>query len=156
MQSIITKAAISLPKLGASLYQKLPSDLKQLLSQPLLSKLTELIQEQEDIDFFENKILKLCISDWQHEDYFTFEDGKIKVAPTSKPDVTFSGDLASFVALTTQSKDPDTLFFQRKLSITGDTELGLEIKALFENLELNKQSKLLSQPLNFLDRQLNG
>lgn len=34
---------------------------------------------------------------------------------------------------------PDTLFFQRKLGIQGDTELGLYIKNLLASLDLTQQ-----------------
>ena len=41
--------------------------------------------------------------------------------------------------LATQQVDPDTLFFRRKLLITGDTELGLEIKNLLDTIELKQR-----------------
>ncbi|MGO2436765.1 MAG: ubiquinone anaerobic biosynthesis accessory factor UbiT, partial [Serratia proteamaculans] len=33
-------------------------------------------------------------------------------------------------------QDPDTLFFQRRLQIEGDTELGLYVKNLMDAIEL--------------------
>ncbi|EXJ09542.1 ubiquinone anaerobic biosynthesis accessory factor UbiT [Nitrincola nitratireducens] len=40
-----------------------------------------------------------------------------------------------------RTEDPDSLFFQRQLSIEGDTELGLGIKNLLDSLEW-KEHKL--------------
>ena len=37
-----------------------------------------------------------------------------------------------------RKEDPDTLFFQRRLSIEGDTELGLEVKNLMDNIEFEQ------------------
>lgn len=51
-------------------------------------------------------------------------------------DVTFKGDVAGFVTLALKTQDPDTLFFNRSLSIHGDTELGLEIKNFIDRLDL--------------------
>jgi predicted lipid carrier protein YhbT len=34
-----------------------------------------------------------------------------------------------------RQEDPDTLFFQRRLTIEGDTELGLEVKNILDALD---------------------
>ncbi|MGL4614462.1 MAG: ubiquinone anaerobic biosynthesis accessory factor UbiT, partial [Shewanella sp.] len=47
-------------------------------------------------------------------------------------------------------EDPDTLFFQRKLSIQGDTELGLEVK----NLLLSIEFSTMPAPIRFSIEQL--
>ena len=41
--------------------------------------------------------------------------------------------------LATQQVDPDTLFFRRKLLVTGDTELGLQLKNLLDTIELKER-----------------
>jgi predicted lipid carrier protein YhbT len=51
-------------------------------------------------------------------------------------DVTMSGDLYDFLVLATGEEDPDTLFFQRRLRIEGDTALGLQVKNLLDSLDL--------------------
>ena len=53
----------------------------------------------------------------------------------TRPDVTISGQLAEFLLLITQTVDPDTLFFQRRLSVEGDTEMGLYIKNLLDSMD---------------------
>ena len=65
-----------------------------------------------------------------------------------KPDTKISGDFISFIQLATRREDPDTLFFQRKLSIEGDTELGLTIKNIIDNLEFHNLPFWLSKLLN--------
>ena len=44
------------------------------------------------------------------------------------PDLAFRADLSAFLQLAVRQEDPDTLFFNRQLSIEGDTELGLIVK----------------------------
>ena len=45
-----------------------------------------------------------------------------------KEELELSATLADFIALLRGTADADTLFFQRKLGIRGDTELGLIVK----------------------------
>lgn len=60
-----------------------------------------------------------------------------RVAPAGPgpSQVTIGGDLAGFVDLATRAEDPDTLFFQRRLTIEGDTETGLHLKNLLDALD---------------------
>ena len=49
-------------------------------------------------------------------------------AADATPDVTIRASLGDFAALAARRVDPDTLFFQRRLVMLGDTDLGLEVK----------------------------
>ena len=51
-------------------------------------------------------------------------------------DVTITTNLLSYAKLLTKRTDPDTLFFQRKLTLEGDTELGHFIKNTLDSCEL--------------------
>jgi O2-independent ubiquinone biosynthesis accessory factor UbiT len=51
-------------------------------------------------------------------------------------DLTVSASAHDFVRLAQRQEDPDTLFFSRRLSIEGDTELGLIVKNALDALEL--------------------
>jgi len=57
-------------------------------------------------------------------------------AHAASPDLTISANAADFVALARREQDPDTLFFSRRLSMEGDTELGLMVKNTLDALEL--------------------
>ena len=50
-------------------------------------------------------------------------------------DVTISGESPDFLKLATRLVDPDTLFFQRRIRIEGDTELGLGIKNMMDSMD---------------------
>ncbi len=53
------------------------------------------------------------------------------------------------VLIAARKEDPDTLFFQRRLRIEGDTELGLEVKNLMDSIDL----ELLPAPVKFVLQQ---
>lgn len=53
----------------------------------------------------------------------------------SPPDLRLSATLADFARLLLREEDPDTLFFQRRLRIEGDTELGLIVKNLLDSVD---------------------
>jgi predicted lipid carrier protein YhbT len=51
-------------------------------------------------------------------------------------DLTISASAHDFVLLARRQEDPDTLFFSRRLSMEGDTELGLLVKNTIDGIEL--------------------
>ncbi|MHB1677181.1 MAG: ubiquinone anaerobic biosynthesis accessory factor UbiT [Sulfuriferula sp.] len=51
------------------------------------------------------------------------------------PDLTISACARDFFKLALREEDPDTLFFGRRLSMEGDTELGLLIKNLLDSMD---------------------
>ncbi|MGY3568825.1 SCP2 domain-containing protein [Vibrio sp. SCSIO 43135] len=107
--------------------------------------------EDGDFEFLEDKWLKVEVKDMKLSWYISYENEKIVVA--DKPvdeDVSFSGNLNDLVLIAGRKEDPDTLFFQRRLSIEGDTELGLEVKNLMDSVDLD----LLPKPLQILLNQL--
>lgn len=65
---------------------------------------------------------------------FTFEVRGARLWPAlrRRPAVRIRGSLRSFWLLATRQEDPDTLFFQRRLSVEGDTALGVHVKNLID------------------------
>nr|WP_285892400.1 SCP2 domain-containing protein [Vibrio intestinalis] len=107
--------------------------------------------EDGDFEFLEDKWLKVEVKDMKLHWYISYEDDKLIVADGEvKEDVSFSGNLNDLVLIAGRKEDPDTLFFQRRLSIEGDTELGLEVKNLMDSVDL----ELLPKPLQMLLNQL--
>lgn len=51
-------------------------------------------------------------------------------------DVTFTATAEDFARLALRLEDPDTLFFNRRLLIEGDTDLGLRVKNMLDGVEL--------------------
>ncbi|MBB3230709.1 ubiquinone anaerobic biosynthesis accessory factor UbiT [Halomonas stenophila] len=50
-------------------------------------------------------------------------------------EATLRGGWREFLSLATRREDPDSLFFQRRLSLEGDTELGLMVNNLLDGRE---------------------
>ncbi|WP_163131364.1 SCP2 domain-containing protein [Agarivorans sp. Alg241-V36] len=104
--------------------------------------------EEGDLDFLEQRWLKLTVSDLAASWYITFDNERLRVqAQAPQVDVSFSGELNDFVLMMGRKEDPDTLFFQRRLKIEGDTELGLELKNLLDNLDIDDLPSWMSEPL---------
>lgn len=51
-------------------------------------------------------------------------------------DLTIGASAYDFLLLARREEDPDTLFFSRRLSMEGDTELGLLVKNTLDAIEL--------------------
>ena len=68
---------------------------------------------------------------------FSYRDGffRLQFAAAEAPDLTFRANLSAFLQLLARQEDPDTLFFNRELSIEGDTELGLMVKNMLDAVE---------------------
>lgn len=107
--------------------------------------------EDGDFEFLEGKWLKVSVVDMRLDWYISYEDEKLIVADqVQQEDVAFSGNLNDLVLIAGRKEDPDTLFFQRRLSIEGDTELGLEVKNLMDSVDLEAMPKPLQTLLNQL------
>ena len=56
-------------------------------------------------------------------------------ASRRKPDLTIRATVSGYLALLLRREDADTLFFTRRLVMTGDTELGLVVKNLLDAID---------------------
>ena len=74
-------------------------------------------------------------------------NGKLVVSQNAQADVSFSADASDLLMIAARKQDPDTLFFQRRLVIEGDTELGLYVKNLMDAIELEQMPKALRMML---------
>jgi predicted lipid carrier protein YhbT len=61
-----------------------------------------------------------------------------------RPTLSFRANLSAFLQLLARQEDPDTLFFNRDLSISGDTELGLLVKNMLDAVEWPQLPRLPS------------
>lgn len=100
--------------------------------------------DQKELDFLDDQVAQITVSDLGLDYRLTLRDGRLSAADTHRqPDVRFGGFLKEFMLLALNKEDPDTLFFQRRLQLEGDTELGLEIKNFLYTLDEN----LLPHPI---------
>lgn len=123
-----------------SILRNTPFKPQKFIFEQLLKILFKEPIAEGELEFLTDKTVQISITglgiDWQ----LSFIDDQITVlSPTNhRPaDATISGTVNAFVLLASRQEDPDTLFFQRKLSIEGNTELGLEVKNLLDSVEID-------------------
>ncbi len=122
----------------------------KLLLEALKMVFHEALQDG-DFDFLDNQWLRVSITDLELTWFISYQNEKLLVSDTEqKEDVSFSAQLNDLVLIAGRKEDPDTLFFQRRLSIEGDTELGLEVKNLMDSVDLDALPPLLQLMLNQL------
>ncbi|WP_051603272.1 ubiquinone anaerobic biosynthesis accessory factor UbiT [Simplicispira psychrophila] len=109
-------SALLTTALNVSIARQLPSDVGALLL---------------------NKRLRIRVTDARVTFDFTWTGGAF--APRARHaeiDLCISASAHDFLRLAQRQEDPDTLFFNRRLSMEGDTELGLVVKNTLDALEL--------------------
>lgn len=89
-----------------------------------------------ELDFLEGRALRVDVRDADIALTLSVQ-GRALVDPAMErpADVRISGDAFEFLLLISRREDPDTLFFQRRLRIEGDTELGLHVKNFLDAWE---------------------
>lgn len=112
-----------------------PFVLKKKLLQQLLGWQFHHALAEGELDFLEGRWLGIEIRDLGLCWTTTLEQGVLRVEERDEADVWFRGDANDLVLVAARKQDPDTLFFQRRLVIEGDTELGLEVKNLMDAIE---------------------
>ena len=84
-----------------------------------------------------HKRLRIRVSDARITFDFTWTGGAFAPrARFAQTDLCISASAHDFLRLAQRQEDPDTLFFNRRLSMEGDTELGLVVKNTLDALEL--------------------
>lgn len=108
--------------------------LEQLLNRVLAEPL-----QRGDLNFLTGARLRVMVADLDYGLTLTLDGGRLCSLPAAEADVVIRGKLQDLIRLSTGEQDPDTLFFQRRLLITGDTELGLACKNLLDGLDPARQ-----------------
>ena len=145
---LLNKITVFLPKLAHISSHVVPSLIQnKIITLAINNVLSEPLIDGE-LDFLEGKLLEIKVTDLNKSWVFTVVDEQIVVNSTvTTSDVVISGEFNSFVLMASQTIDPDTLFFKRKLLIEGDVDLGLAVKNLLDRVELSQLPSLLSKPI---------
>lgn len=121
----------------------IPFNLKKQVIEQLLQLQFKHSLEDGDLDFLENRWLKIEVTDLQLIWFVSLIENKLVVSREEIADVSFIGNANDLIMIATRRQDPDTLFFQRRLIVEGDTELGLYVKNLMDSIELESMPKPL-------------
>ncbi|MFT4172043.1 MAG: SCP2 sterol-binding domain-containing protein [Rhodocyclaceae bacterium] len=89
-----------------------------------------------DLGFLDGKTVCIKVSDLGVEARVHVQGDRFRAAPSNvEADVSFQAAALDYARVALREEDPDTLFFQRRLRIEGDTELGLALKNLLDSIE---------------------
>ncbi len=91
-----------------------------------------------ELDYLLGRAVRIHVRDMQLTFCLTLQQDRLVASPeTNVPDLSITGTLHAFLLLAARCEDTDTLFFQRRLRIEGDTELGLEVKNFLDGLDVD-------------------
>jgi predicted lipid carrier protein YhbT len=84
----------------------------------------------------DGKLFLFKAADIDKNFYMLIKDSEIKIIPHSKqsPDVTMEGELKVLTELLLGTVDPDTVFFSRRLEISGDTAVAIHFKNILADI----------------------
>lgn len=94
----------------------------------------------DSLALLENRSFLIDVLDTGSRAAFTYRNGLFRplFSVPETADLAFRANLSAFLQLAARQEDPDTLFFNRTLSIEGDTELGLIVKNMLDAVEWPK------------------
>lgn len=74
----------------------------------------------------------------------------VPTRPSGNPHLRFRASARDFALIAAREADADTLYFQRRLVVEGDTESALLVKNTLDSLEFPRTRALLRRGLNIL------
>ncbi len=112
-----------------------PFSLQKQVFQQVVKRVFAEPLAQGDLDFLEGHKFKITLLDLQVSWVTGLEQGRLVLHPIETlADAHISGNVDEFILLATGQEDPDTLFFQRRLNIEGNTEISLAIKNVMDSI----------------------
>ncbi|MBL8403609.1 MAG: SCP2 sterol-binding domain-containing protein [Dechloromonas sp.] len=145
MNGNFTIPKFKLPDFVASLGHKLPQWPHALVLVGALNAALKMkLLPESELAMLEDKLFRVRVLDTGGEASYTYRSGLFRPVfrPEREPDLAFAANLSAFLQLLARQEDPDTLFFNRELEITGDTELGLIVKNMLDAVEWPKLPRL--------------
>jgi predicted lipid carrier protein YhbT len=126
-----------LPRLVRAVCSRLPAYPPALACALALSIAAPRLIGEEGLAGLDGKAFRIAVRDAGVSVAFRIRAPRFDPLGADAPvDVCFTACAADFLLLATRRADPDTLFFERRLAIEGDTEAGLLLKNLLDAVEL--------------------
>ncbi len=155
----IAKPSHLFPALLAKPLSLVPERLHATLVSKILNHLLAEQINDGDLEFMTGRYLRVEVMDAEIRFDLCFDGGRLLASGNRKsPDLIFRGNVYDFLLLATRREDSDTLFFQRRLKIEGDTEMGLAIKNFLDAIEIEslpyhrQVDSFLSRAVNLYER----
>nr|WP_267135263.1 SCP2 sterol-binding domain-containing protein [Halomonas dongshanensis] len=130
---------------------RVPFTAKKRIVEPLLNHAFSIPLAEGEFDTLENRRISLVVADLGITLSLTLKSQRL-ILTQKESEATIRGGWREFLCLAMREEDPDTLFFQRRLIIEGDTELGLTLKNLLDGCEEILAQKRLREIGVWLER----
>ncbi len=137
LPTLLTKITSYTPVMVKFHLKLIPQILQNKLIDKILNTLFLESLQEDELDFLEGKALKISVPDIDYFLVLTNVQQRLFVATHMTPDVTLSANFNDLMLMISREQDPDTLFFQRRLCIEGNTALGLGIKNWLDGIDLS-------------------
>ena len=114
----------------------LPERLQSLAAAQALNRVFARERLDGDLDFLDDRCIRIHMDDADNGFCVQCRDGLFQAAESGRAaDLTIGGALYDYLLLITGREDPDTLFFQRRLRMEGNTGLGVYIKNFLASVD---------------------
>lgn len=132
-----TTPAFELPPIVRAIASRLPAFPPAMACAFALSLIAPRVVGSDALATLDGKKFRIIVRDAGVSISFRIRSARFEpLRPDHVVDVTFTASAADFLLLATRRADPDTLFFDRRLQIEGDTETGLVLKNILDAIEL--------------------
>ncbi len=122
----------------------LPSGFYNPLFCNIINRLLQQQIDDNELEFLTGKSVEINLTDAGVSFKFSFSQQKITpLSQGTVTDLTMQGSVYDFLLMLSRKEDPDTLFFNRRLKLGGDTELGLYVKNFLDGIEITEQWKYI-------------
>ena len=97
----------------------------------------------DELAMLEGRLVRIRVRDAGTSASVVLRGGRFRAADSAQEAaLTLTAPATAYLQMLARQEDPDTLFFHRRLSIEGDTELGLLVKNLLDRIELPRWLRL--------------
>ena len=110
-----------------------PARWQQALVPRLLTRAIASPEALRSLQAIRGRRIGIHVSDLDLQWVLSLEGDRV-ICSQAEAEATVSGTLADLLLLASRLEDADTLFFQRRLTLTGDTELGLLLRNLLDRM----------------------
>lgn len=146
---MINQALKQNPRLPAALrlpLQFTPVGLRDRLFITTINRLFKQELMDDELNFLQDKVVAIQVTDAALQLRFTLKEQQIKSCHQDcAADLTIAGSAYDFLLLISRREDPDTLFFNRRLKLAGDTELGLYVKNFLDAMDMTERWTMISK-----------
>ncbi len=125
-----------LPKPLALPLKLLPRKVHGYALSKILNQVFRREMQEGELDFLEGRTVRIDVSDAGLSYVVSMHQGVFIESSQSQVDLSIRGSVYDYLLLITNREDPDTLFFQRHLTMDGDTGLGVHLKNMLAAIEM--------------------